>query len=94
MKLTIPKQVLRLPAGMMPHGEGREEALTPEVNDPVSFTVEGVVTAVTGENAEVEVRFVNGERPVAAAKEEEPKATGPSDDDLLAMAEKADAEAA
>ena len=93
MKITVPKKALRLPAGMMAAVDGKEEdSVTPEVNDPVSFNVEGVVTSVNGENAEVEVRFVNGERPEAEAKSKENKADEEmSDDDLAAMAEKADA---
>ena len=72
--------------------EGDEKAVTPEVNDPVSFTVEGVVKSVKGSNAEVEVRFINGERP--GGKDDKPeKDAEPSDEDLSKMAEEADAEA-
>lgn len=93
MKLSIPHKALRLPAVMnMQTEDGKEsEAITPEVNDPVSFTVEGIVTGKSGDNCEVEVRFVNGERPEATKSKEEPEEKS-EDDDLEAMAMKADEE--
>lgn len=94
MKLMIPHKALRLPV-MMAAGpmDGKEsDPITPEINDPVSFTVEGVVTGKSGDNCEVEVRFVNGERPEGSSKSKEEPEEKSEEDDLEAMAMKADEE--
>ncbi len=68
-----------------------EKEVTPEKNDPVSFHVEGVVTKVTGDVCEVDVRFVNGERP-AVSKQEKPKAEKTEEENLREAAMTADEE--
>ena len=73
--------------------EKEQETVSPEVNDPVSFSVEGVVKSVSGELAEVEVRFINGERPGQNETTEPDKGEEePSEEELGKMAAKADME--
>lgn len=94
MKIQIPVNSLQLRGGNMPVGiEGEEGQIKPEVNDPVNFSVEGVVTAISGNTATVDVRFINGERPEAGESEEqEGTEKEPTGDELAKMAEEADAE--
>ena len=95
MNIKVPLKSLRLPGGIgaMPMGEESEqEAVSPEVNDPVSFSVEGVVKSVSGEVADVEVRFINGERPGQSEGEADKGEKEPSEEELGKMAEKADME--
>jgi hypothetical protein len=92
MDLTIPLKSLRIP-GQFSQEEAEEGAL-PEVNDPVSFNVEAVVKSISGDNAVVDVRFINGERPgknEATEKEEMPQKET-SDEDLAKAAKAADEE--
>jgi hypothetical protein len=95
--IKVPLKSLRLPGiypGMVGEGEEEKEVL-PEKGDPVSFSVEGVVTGVTGDMGDVEVRFINGERPSAhdAGEKKETKSEEPNDEaDLAKLAEEADAE--
>ena len=84
MNLSIPHKALSLAGGE------EAEPVTPEVNDPVSFTVEGVVTGKSGDNCEVEVQSVNGER-ISPGKESETEEKS-EDEDLEAMAMQADEE--
>ena len=91
MTITIPSKVLRLP--VMP-GE-KAEAVTPEANDPVSFHCEGVVKNCVGDNCEVEIRFVNGERPEGGDQSEEGESVEKESEEeanLTKMASEADAE--
>lgn len=93
MTIKVPLKSLRLPGGIgsIPMGEESEqESVSPEVNDPVSFSVEGVVKSVSGEVADVEVRFINGERPGQSEAKEEEK--DPTEEELGKMAKKADME--
>lgn len=93
MTIKVPLNALRLP-GIYPGMDGgdEEKEVLPEQNDPVSFSVEGVVSKVVGDMAEVNVRFVNGQRPgeaePAAEKSEESEM---SEDEMQAAAEMADA---
>lgn len=97
MIIKVPLKSLRLPGiypGMTGEGEEEKEVL-PEAKDPVSFSVEGVVTAVNGDMADVEVRFINGERPGEQEKHEasESKTTEADEEaNLTKMAMEADAE--
>jgi hypothetical protein len=50
------------------------------------------VKSVSGELADVEVRFINGERPGQSEKEEPKKTKEPTEDELGKMAEEADQE--
>jgi len=73
-------------------GEDQEE-ITPSVGDPVDFSVEAVVSAINGGEAEVDIRFINGERPEHEAGEsQEGESKEPSEEELGKMAEEADAE--
>ena len=66
MTVQVPVSALRLP-GIYPGSPGEESKdVTPEQGDPVSFSVEGVVSSVSGAMATVEVRLINGERPEAS----------------------------
>lgn len=69
--------------------EDKKESLSPEANDPVTVVIEGVVKSVSGEEAEVEVRFFNSERPMEE-KEEAPDKE--SEESLEQLAAKADEE--
>jgi hypothetical protein len=92
MDLTIPLKSLRIP-GQFSDEEAKEGEL-PQVSDPVSFNVEAVVKSITGGNAVVNVRFINGERPgenEADEEAKEPKDT--SEEDLAKAAKMADEEA-
>ena len=92
MKIQIPVNSLQLRGGM-PVAEGEEEQIKPEVNDPVNFSVEGVVTAISGTTATVDVRFINGERlGQESSEEQEGTEKEPTGDELAKMAEEADAE--
>lgn len=66
MIVQVPLESLRLP-GIYPGATGPDgkeaKDISPEVNDPVSFSIEGVVTAISGHTADVEVRLINGDRP-------------------------------
>lgn len=103
MTIKVPLKSLRLP-GIYPGSVGpdgkEEKEVLPEAGDPVSFSVEGVVTGVTDDMGDVEVRFINGERPGAQDAEgaENGGATkNPEADEaasLAKMAEEADAEEA
>lgn len=66
MIVQVPLESLRLP-GIYPGANGPDgkeaKDISPEVNDPVSFSIEGVVTAISGNTADVEVRLINGDRP-------------------------------
>jgi hypothetical protein len=92
MDLTIPLKSLRIP-GQFSDEEAKEGEL-PEVNDPVSFNVEAVVKSISGGNAVVNVRFINGERPGHSKTEEESEEPmDTSEDDLAKAAKMADEEA-
>lgn len=96
MTIKVPLKSLRLPGGIMSQTSSEEdsEGVTPEVNDPVSFSVEGVVKTVTGDIADVEVRFINGERPgeSEATEKQKEKPEDNTESELLKQAEKADQE--
>lgn len=95
MNIKVPLKSLRLPCGIgsIPMEGEEQETVSPEVNDPVSFSVEGVVKSVSGEVADVEVRFINGERPGQNEANEPDKGKGePTEEELGKMAEKADME--
>jgi len=66
MIVQVPLESLRLP-GIYPGATGPDGSeakdISPEVNDPVSFSIEGVVTAISGNTADIEVRLINGDRP-------------------------------
>jgi hypothetical protein len=97
MKIKVPLSsvtIERYPMAMTSEGDGPKK-ITPEVNDPVDFRIEGVVTSISGDTAEIDVRFLNGERPGGAAAVEDDKAKKDeaemSEDDMMAAAEEADA---
>lgn len=95
MTIQIPVNSLQLRGGMPMTADGEEEQIKPEVNDPVNFSVEGVVTAISGATATVDVRFINGERPDhegGESQEKEASEKEPTGDELAKMAEAADAE--
>jgi hypothetical protein len=94
MTIKVPLKSLRLPGtypGMAGEG-GKEKEILPEVQDPVSFSVEGVVTAVDGDAADVEIRFVNGERPAATSAGREAKSAKSEEEFMAEAAEAADLE--
>lgn len=92
MDLTIPLKSLRIP-GQFSDEEAKEGEL-PEVSDPVSFNVEAVVKSISGGNAIVNVRFINGERPGHGESDEESKEPmDTAEDDLAKAAKMADEEA-
>lgn len=78
----------------MAHEEQEEGEVKPQVNDPVSFHVEGVVTAINGDMADVSVAFVNGERPGEPHNEPEEKTESDdvTEEDLTKAAKAADEE--
>lgn len=96
MIIKVPLKSLRLPGNVMSPVSAEEDAegVTPEVNDPVSFSVEGVVKTVSGDVADVEVRFINGERPgeSEATEKQKEKPEDNTENELLKQAEKADQE--
>jgi hypothetical protein len=91
LEIQIPTKTLavtRYSAPIGPDEESAEEEILPEANDPIDFRAEGIVKAVKGDTATVEIRFINGKRPEMAAK----KPAMPDDGDTLrANAEAADA---
>jgi hypothetical protein len=91
MELNIPIKSLRIPGQFST--EEAEEGELPQVNDPVSFNVEAVVKSINGDNAVVDVRFINGDRPGESEADEEKK--NPKDkenEDLAKAAQAADEE--
>lgn len=93
MNIQIPVNSLKLRNQMLTSTEGEEETIKPEVNDPVDFSIEGVVTAISGNTATVNVRFINGERPEHEAGESsQEESKEPSEADLKKAAMEADAE--
>jgi hypothetical protein len=72
MIVQVPLASLRLP-GIYPGATGPDgkegKDITPEMNDPVSFSVEGIVSAISGQTADVEIRLINGGRPGQADAE-------------------------
>jgi hypothetical protein len=92
MELNIPLKSLRIPGQFSQ--EEAEEGDLPQVNDPVSFNVEAVVKSISGDNATVDVRFINGERPGKSEADEEKKMNpkDKEDEDLAKAAEAADEE--
>jgi len=97
LTVKIPLKSLQLPASPMA-GEKleSEEGELPQVNDPVSFHAEGVVTGISGDSAMVSISFINGERPGETESDEADKGDmeeDTSDADLEKAATKADEEA-
>lgn len=75
------------------NGGDDEEKITPSVGDPVDFSVEAVVSSISGGIAEVDIRFINGERPGQNESNEPDKGEKePTEEELGKMAEKADME--
>lgn len=74
------------------NGGEDEEKITPSEGDPVDFSVEAVVSSISGGIAEVDIRFINGERPGQSEAEADKGEKEPSEEELGKMAEKADME--
>jgi hypothetical protein len=60
-----------LSALAMPDGENGDQMANPEVGDKVTFTVDGAVTRIEGDNAYVEPEAVNGQPVEGEAGEEQ-----------------------
>ena len=95
--VKIPLKSLQIPASPMVGSSETEsdEGELPQVNDPVSFHAEGVVTGISGDVATVTVSFINGERPGESESDEADKGNeeeGPTDADLEKAAAQADEE--
>lgn len=88
MTITLPKKALSIKGYL---AQEEDEEILPEVNDPVSFHAEGIVKSVSGDTCEVELRFINGERPTGSTEKKSAKTS--SDDEMAQLrnaAEKAD----
>lgn len=75
LKSGNPEDCVPLAALAMPDGEQGDQMANPEVGDKVSYTIEGAVTRIDGDQAYVKRESVNGQ-PLAGKAEGEKAESG------------------
>lgn len=69
--IKLPSSVLETEDYSSPMEEGEDrDKITPEVGDPVTFTVKGTVQSISGGKCAVHIAFIDGKRLEDAPDEE------------------------
>lgn len=89
LTLTLPTELLATRDYSEPTPEGEDPTMIqPEQGDPVTFTVKGTIQSIAGNNATVQIAFVNDERP----ESDKDEAAEPDEASMKNMAAEADGE--